>query len=349
MFKSLALVLALSVCTAFAVESELGRIEAPGRTVSLDIPPPDVLYDTGYDYGLMIQGVPTAPGPGWVSADDMVFDEYVYIDMITAYILVNQTVPDSFDIRFWEDSGSGPGTEIDSAPCECTLTSTGQFMFGYLIYRAEMVLDTVYELEAGHYWFAGGYTSGYWYWTVQYNYFDDMVYFDYGGGGSGPWYSSQYMWGQAYDFFFTVEGEAGPPDTDPPYVDGMDPDEGEYGVPPDSDIIFHCKDDLSGVDIDTIDFTVQDTTLSGRFASIGCDPIRTVPGDLDIDDTDPLDVVCTFDPTNPFYEGEDITCTVDGELADNAENEMGDDFVWTFYIYGDDVTETTWGAIKAEF
>ncbi len=346
MFKLLALVLVLCVCVAFAAESDLGQIEAPGGSVSFYIPPPDVLYDTGYDYGSLITGVPTAPGPGWVSADDMVFEDDVSIDMITAYILVNQTVPDSFDIRFWEDSGNGPGYEIDSAPCECELISTGQYAFGYLIYRADMVLDTVYELEAGHYWFAGGYTSGYWYWVVQLNSYDDMVYFSTTGGSS--WVSSQYQWGTARDFFFTVEGYAGPPDTDPPYVDEMDPGEGEYG-PPDTDIVFHCKDDISPVELDTIDFTAEDTSLTGGRTLGTGSPNRVIDGDLDIDDTDPWDVVCTFDPTNPFYEGDDITCTVDGSLADVKGNEMGDDFVWTFHTYGNDVTETTWGAIKAEF
>jgi hypothetical protein len=149
--------------------------------------------------------------------------------------------------------------------------------------------------------------------------------------------------------------ESGIEDLDPPYVDGMDPDDGEVEVPLDSNIVFHCKDDLSGIDTTTIDFTVQDSTLSGDRAmrvgatvSVTASPARTLPGDLDIDDSDLTDVVCTWDGDDDFYEGVIITCTVDGALADRKGNEMGDDFIWTFDAEGA-VANTTWGAIKGEF
>jgi len=144
-------------------------------------------------------------------------------------------------------------------------------------------------------------------------------------------------------------------DTEPPYVTGMDPDAGETDVPEDSDIVFHCVDEISPIDLDTIDFTVQDSTLSGNHivsssASLGihATPARTLPGDLDVDDTDPKDVVCTWSGDDPFYDGVVITCTVAAGLADRRHNEMVDDFVWTFDT-GADVAATTWGAIKAEF
>jgi hypothetical protein len=145
-------------------------------------------------------------------------------------------------------------------------------------------------------------------------------------------------------------------DTEPPYVTGMDPDAGETDVPIDSNIVFHCVDDISPVDLDTIDFTVQDSTLSGdrivsSSASLGihATPARTLPGDLDVDDTDPMDVVCTWVGDDPFYEGVTITCTVAAGLADRRHNEMVDDFVWTFDTHSEGVATTTWGAIKAEF
>jgi hypothetical protein len=149
-----------------------------------------------------------------------------------------------------------------------------------------------------------------------------------------------------------MEGQV--PDYDPPYVDGMDPDDGDTDVPTDSTIVFHCIDDLSKVETDTIDFTAKDTTLYSARAvspsaalSAGYSPLRTIDGDLDIDDTDPADVVCTFTPTDELIEGDTITCTVAAGLADNRGNEMEDDFVWTFDTMG--VAESTWGAIKAEF
>jgi hypothetical protein len=107
-------------------------------------------------------------------------------------------------------------------------------------------------------------------------------------------------------------------DMDPPYVDEQDPADGGSGAP-DTEIVFHCKDDDKGVDIDTIDFTAEDETRA------------EVSGSLDIDDSDVNDVVCTFTPDSDLAEGT-ITCTVAGTLADGLGNEMGDDAVWSFSV-----------------
>ena len=143
------------------------------------------------------------------------------------------------------------------------------------------------------------------------------------------------------------------PDTAPPYVGGMYPGEGEYG-PIDTDIVFHCKDDDSGVDTTTIDFTARDTSLAGgraigRGAAVGSahSPNRTIPGDLNVDDSDPRDVVCTFNPDDEL-PWDTITCTVDGSLADRLGYEMGEDFVWWFTTIWD-VEEASWGALKTAF
>ena len=143
-------------------------------------------------------------------------------------------------------------------------------------------------------------------------------------------------------------------DFDPPYVEGMDPDDGEVDVPVDSAIVFHCVDEISRVEIDTIDFSVQDTSLrgdrmvsSGAALSIHPSPTRTLPGELDIDDTDEQDIICTWTGYDDFYEGEIITCTVAAGLADSRDNEMEEDFVWSFDTGPGAVTTTTWGAIKA--
>jgi len=152
--------------------------------------------------------------------------------------------------------------------------------------------------------------------------------------------------------------EPGEPDTVPPYVTGMDPDDGQIDVPLDSNIVFECKDDASKINLDTIDFTARDTTLgtgralhsSGASMSVNFESTRSIAGDLDIDDTDPKDVVCTFDPSDDLNEGDTISCTVAAGLADTKDNEMEDDFVWTFDTEGGTgVTSTTWGAIKADF
>jgi hypothetical protein len=160
---------------------------------------------------------------------------------------------------------------------------------------------------------------------------------------------------QYYEVQFYYEEN---PDSDPPYVDGMDPDDGDTDVPIDTDIVFHCKDDMSGVDSGTIDFTAEDSTLGVPRAvspeasvQVVIHPAGEIDGDLDIDDSDPMDVVCTFTPDDELPYEDTIICTVAGTLADAQGNEMGDDFVWSFDTEENPigVAHTTWGAIKAEF
>ena len=180
----------------------------------------------------------------------------------------------------------------------------------------------------------------------------------YDGHLTWAWYSGR--WDPDYDWGVTAliqcRAETAVPDLDPPYVDGMDPDGGEADVPLDSDIVFHCMDDLSGIDTTTIDFEATDTSLTAcrvvsPSAALGvtASPARTIAGDLDIDDGDLNDVVCTFDPTDDLPV-DLITCTVYGTLADRKGTELGDDFIWTFTTEGyQTVKEATWGQIKSEF
>jgi hypothetical protein len=165
------------------------------------------------------------------------------------------------------------------------------------------------------------------------------------GGGQ-----EQALWENVLEFMW-----GGEPDIEPPFVNGMDPDDGEVDIPPDSTIVFHCVDLLSSIDLDTIDFTARDTSLSddramrtGASISTAFDSTRSIAGDLDVDDTDKKDVICTFTPSDPLREGDTITNTVAAGLADVKGNEMAEDFVWTFDVEGA-VTTTTWGNIKAEF
>jgi hypothetical protein len=359
--RSLTLVLVLSACAVFAASTDLaGGVEYGGAAAYLPAESSngflDVLYETtAYAPGIP-NGTATAPSYGWISVDDFILDEDSNIEKITYWILQNSPASGIYH-RFWTDTGgSGPGSELDNADVTATLTSTGSYEFGYLVYKMEAEMD--YDLEAGHYWAGSYFPSGFWYMCITYNSWDEMEYFDYGGGGSGPWYTSQYMWGSAYAFFQIIEGVGGwtPP---VPYVDGMDPDDGDDEVPLDVYIIFHCKDDGHPIDTDTIVFTVEDQSRRpGRGAPVSDSaltagrvnprPTGDISGNLDIDDTDPMDILCTFDPDSDLPV-DLITCTVAAGLADSKGNEMADDFIWTFSTGNYGVEQRSWGAIKAEF
>jgi hypothetical protein len=361
--RYLTLVLVLGAGVAFAVGTDLGEVLHGGAAY---LPPgPNgflgVLYMTDeYSAGLLQNGIATSPSYGWVSTDDFVLDDDSTIEDIT-YWIINYTAPSGYYHRFWNDTGgSGPGSELPNAPATFVLTSTGEYSWGYLLYRCDIDLDPDYDIDAGHYWGASYFSSGFWYMLVRTNAYDDQEYFDQGGGGSGPWYSSQYMWGTAYDFFQIIDGVGGwtPP---VPYVDGMDPDDGDDEVPLDVDIVFHCKDDGHPIDTDTIVFTVEDQSRRpGRGAPVSDSaltagrvnprPTGEISGILSIDDADLFDVRCTFDP-DADLPVDLITCIVDGSLANSKGWVMGDDFVWSFETEdpGPGVVQTTWGAIKAEF
>jgi len=125
-------------------------------------------------------------------------------------------------------------------------------------------------------------------------------------------------------------------DMDGPYVDEQDPADGGWAAP-ETSIFFHCKDNDKGVESDTIDFSADDGTRAG------------VSGSLYIDDTDPNDVICIFSPDSDLPEGETITCTVAGTLADGLGNEMGYDAVWSFTVGQTNVNDASLGEIKAGY
>ena len=149
-------------------------------------------------------------------------------------------------------------------------------------------------------------------------------------------------------------------DTSPrPWVEGMDPDDGESDVPVGRDIVFHCCSGMFGIEVSTIVFTAEDQSRrSGDRAlragssslSTSCNPrpAGEIPGTLVIDDSDWTDVVCTFTPDEDLPV-DLITCTVDGCLADRTGREMRYDFVWSFTTEELNVVQTSWGAVKAEF
>ncbi len=175
-------------------------------------------------------------------------------------------------------------------------------------------------------------------------------------GGTHNWTGYQGSWGNTSffgDFMLRCYWEDDPgEDYRPPEVTGMNPDDGEVDVSVDTTIVFHVVDDLSGVDIATIEFTVEDTSGSLRFrlafSTGGAYPTGEISGDLHIDDIDPLDVICTFTPDNDLPYADSITSIVAAGLADMLGNVTHHDIVWSFETEEDPggLKNTTWGEIK---
>jgi len=173
--------------------------------------------------------------------------------------------------------------------------------------------------------------------------------------GAHNWTGYQGSWGSTTnygDFMLRCYWE-GVEDFQPPEVTNMDPDDGEVDVSVDTTIVFHVVDDVSGVDVATIELTVEDASrgpvrVNLAFSTDGPTPTGEISGELEIDDTDPLDVVCTFTPDSDLPYGETITCTVPAGLADEYGNETSQDTVWDFTTEdAPGVKNSTWGEIKA--
>ncbi|HUT97686.1 MAG TPA: Ig-like domain-containing protein [bacterium] len=138
-------------------------------------------------------------------------------------------------------------------------------------------------------------------------------------------------------------------DSTPPQVSGQSPPHGQTEVPSDVNISFHATDDMSGVDTSTIVFTCHDSSPSAGGAVLRAGGSNTlISGTLTINDADPLDVICTFDP-DQLLPPDTITCTVSAGLADTAGNATDRNIIWSFKVHGAGVENTTWGALKAQF
>lgn len=143
-------------------------------------------------------------------------------------------------------------------------------------------------------------------------------------------------------------------DMDPPYVDGQDPADGSDIEPDLDEIVFHAKDDDIGVDTGTIDFTVTDESKKNSQSNDLDDIENTgvVPGDLNINDSDPNDIICTFDVDDgyDFTIGQTITCTVASGLADQLGNTMDSDVEWEYTVVPfESIQTTSLGNIKTMF
>jgi hypothetical protein len=181
------------------------------------------------------------------------------------------------------------------------------------------------------------------------------------GNGSAPQYSGWLWFGgstwidySSYGYGAIMIRGVVNDDVDPPYVDQQNPPDGGDGYP-DTDIVFHTIDDDIGVDTSTIDFSAEDESKSmagNKLASAFV--IKTskgvVPGSLDIDDTDPNDVICTFTPDSDLPIGDTITCTVATGLADLLTNATDTDIQWSFEVIPyEGIESKSLGSIKTEF
>lgn len=132
---------------------------------------------------------------------------------------------------------------------------------------------------------------------------------------------------------------AGPaPDETVPEVTEMQPQDADYpeGVPIDTTVGFHVTDNYSGCDTDA-----TECTLSGPGDEV-------VWGDVDIDDSDILDVEFEYTPEDELEEGE--TYTVEVTTYDNAGNgpaEASWDF--TTGCTSTNILPESVGGIKARF
>ncbi|RLC42321.1 MAG: hypothetical protein DRH49_04020 [Candidatus Coatesbacteria bacterium] len=129
-------------------------------------------------------------------------------------------------------------------------------------------------------------------------------------------------------------------DMDPPYADGFDPADGDT-VPPDTNIVFHAKDDDVGVDSDTINTDSVVVTVGGE----------PVPGSLDVSG-DESDYTVTFDPDSDFTQGDTVIVTLSpegNEITDLLGNPM-ETVEYSFNIGSYAViVNSSIGVIKAEY
>ena len=131
-------------------------------------------------------------------------------------------------------------------------------------------------------------------------------------------------------------------DWDPPYINGRDPASGATGVPYDSNIVYHVKDDDAGIKSGSV---TSDTLV------VTDDSKGVVTGDYSANYTDLSDITVTFDPHNDFAENAVITVTVSPvghEIEDAVGNVMPTDS-WSFTVTSAGIESASLGEIKANW
>jgi hypothetical protein len=124
-------------------------------------------------------------------------------------------------------------------------------------------------------------------------------------------------------------------DEEPPYVTDAYPLDEDFpcGVPADTSVGFHIRDDETGVDVSACTFTLFDSDDN------------PVAGTTIVDDADPCDVVYEFDPDGDLTEGETYSIEIHAvDIAGNSADES-----WDFTTGYVKVDETSFGRVKAGF
>ena len=304
-------------------------------------PQPPVEYEFYWDDGIMSSGWVWYTGGNYWAVQ---FDEQKTggsHGALTAYGAV--TYPGWPDSTFqgcymhtFDDIGDYPGADLDSTYLGFTTGGVFEWVDAF-VYLTDGVFYVAFE-QYGNYPTCDAMgidaVAGTHNWT----------------GYQGSW-SPTTLYG---DFLIRCYWDTFSPDMYPPSVTDRDPRDGEEDVPVDSTIVFHVWDDLSGVNVATIEFYVEDTSrgplpIRLAYSTDGPSPTGEISGELVIDDSDIWDVICTFTPDDDLPHGEIITCTVAAGLADRAGNATGYDIVWSFETEEDPggVKNATWGEIKA--
>jgi len=152
--------------------------------------------------------------------------------------------------------------------------------------------------------------------------------------GADTWYDETYF--GAMNIRVIVNDDAAGP-----YSDQLDPAPGDT-VPPNTDIAFHIKDDDIGVDSATI-------TTDSVVIEVGGNPVA---GTLGVDDTNPNDVLVTFNPDVDFTEGDTVEVTLSpsgNEIMDLLTNTMVE-YPYEFYIGPYlQIQSTSLGVIKVTY
>ncbi len=107
--------------------------------------------------------------------------------------------------------------------------------------------------------------------------------------------------------FYTIE------DRDPPYVSLRTPDKNERGVPFDPEIMVCIKDDIAGVDLESVRMTVAGTAVTSNFSG--------TPNEYKLTYRDPIG----------FRPGQEIEVTVEAADLSNPPNSMNK-HIYSFYI-----------------
>ncbi|MCX5701718.1 MAG: putative Ig domain-containing protein [Candidatus Omnitrophica bacterium] len=115
-------------------------------------------------------------------------------------------------------------------------------------------------------------------------------------------------------------------DTEPPFVDSLNPDSEEVQVPTDTNIVFHIKDNSRGVDINSISMSVKrEGDASARNIILnGTSTLGAYPNSVTIQGT-PADYVVSYDnPVSKDYKFRyEQKVTVNVSASDLEGNSMG--------------------------